>query len=298
MSAADFVVEPLTGALGAKVTGLDYRKITDAQFERLLEVWYRHLVVFLPDQPVDPPAQRDFAQRFGEVVDHPWDPAKIAEGTTLVPQPIAEDCTQIVRVIENSRADAWHADVSFRQQPTIGSVFQYVEGPASGGDTMWSSQYAAYEALSEPMRELLQGLSARHVGAATLTPKRGAVHPVVRVHPVTGRPCLYVNRTNTSYIIEMNRPESHALLRFLFEHSEQPRFTVRWRWTPGDLCFWDNRATMHHAVNDYGDERRVAHRAMIDGDRPAAYRPSPWKPIGDVPTHLSVGVSHFMAGPA
>ncbi len=292
---ADFDVQPISGALGARITGLDYRKITDGQWERLQELWYRYLVLFLVDQPVDPMAQRDFAQRFGAVVDHPWNPAK---AQSLVPQPIAEDCTQIVRVIETGRADAWHADVSYRESPTIGSVFQYVEGPSAGGDTMWSNQYLAFETLSEPLRELLLGLSAEHAGNATMANRRRAVHPVVRAHPVTGRPCLYVNRTNTSHILELTRPESNALLRFLFEHSEQPRFTCRWRWSPGDLCFWDNRCTMHHAVNDYGDQHRLAHRAMIDGDRPEPYRASPWRPLDNPPMHLSTGVAYFMAGPA
>jgi taurine dioxygenase len=290
---ADFQVEPISGALGARITGIDYRKITDAQFERLQELWYQYLVIFMVDQPVDPHAQRDFAMRFGTVVDHPWDPEK---ADSLIPQPIAEDCTHIVRVVETGRADAWHADVSYRPSPTIGSVFQYIEGPgAAGGDTMWSNQYLAYETLSEPMRELLLGLTAEHIGKATMVNKRRAVHPVVRVHPVTGRPCLYVNRTNTSYILEMERPESHALLRFLFEHSEQPKFTCRWRWSSGDMVFWDNRCTMHHAVNDYGEQFRLAHRAMIDGDRPEAYRPSRWKPLESPPMHLSTGVAYFMS---
>jgi taurine dioxygenase len=291
----EFVIEPVSGALGARVTGLDYRDVTAPQFGRLLEAWYQYLVLFLPRQEIDPPAQRDFARRFGELVDHRWDPG---QADNLVPQPISADCTQIVRVVESSRADAWHSDVSYRRSPTIGSVFQYVEGPRAGGDTMWSSQYLAYETLSEPMRELLVGLSAYHVGAAVQAPKRGAVHPVVRVHPVTGRPCLYVNRTNTSHILELTRPESNALLRMLFEHSEQPRLTCRWIWAPGDIAVWDNRCTMHHAVNDYGEARRVAHRAMIDGDQPVAYRPSPWRPQPAPMPHLSAGVAGFMSGPA
>lgn len=295
MSTGDFTVEPISGALGARVTGLDYRKVTDSQFERLQQAWYEHLVLFLVDQVVDPIAQRDFAQRFGQLVDHPWDPAK---ADSLIPQPVSEDCTHVVRVVETSRADAWHSDVTYRPTPPVGCVFQYVEGPAAGGDTMWSNQYLAFESLSEPMRDFLVGLTAEHVGLATLVVKKRFVHPVVRVHPVTGRPSLYVNRTNTSHIVELNRPESHALLHFLFEHSEQPRFNCRWRWSPGDICIWDNRCTMHHAVNDYGDARRVAHRAMIDGDRPQAYKLGRWAPPGALPMHLSVGVSHFMAGPS
>lgn len=295
MSTGDFQVEPISGALGARVTGLDFRKITDAQFELLLQAWHQYLVLFLVGQEIDPPAQQEFARRFGPIRDRGWERESSGPHS---PRPVAEDATAVVRVVEDTRADAWHSDMSFRRIPTVGSVFQYVEGPPAGGDTMWSNQYLAFETLSEPLREMLLGLTAQHVAAAVLLPERAAVHPVVRVHPVTGRPCLYVNRAHTSNILELSRAESNALLRLLFEHNEQPRFVCRWHWSPGDIAIWDNRCTMHHAVNDYGAAHRLAHRVMIKGDKPAAYRESSWTPQDEWTKNLSVGVATFMGGPA
>ena len=165
---------------------------------------------------------------------------------------------------------------------------------------MWANLQAAYNALSEPMHELSLGsLTAVHTGASVLLASKTAVHPVVRQHPATKRRSLYINRSNTSHIRELRRPESNALLRMLFEHCEQPRFSCRWKWHPGDLCIWDNRVTMHHAVNDYGlEEERVAHRAVVIGDLPETDIPAHWPSLENAPTHLSAGVDLFMSGPS
>ena len=165
---------------------------------------------------------------------------------------------------------------------------------------MWAILQAAYNALSEPMHKgSLGSLTAVVPGASVLLASKTAVHTVVRQHPATKRRSLYINRSNTSHIRELRRPESNALLRMLFEHCEQPRFSCRWKWHPGDLCIWDNRVTMHHAVNDYGlEEERVAHRAVVIGDLPETDIPAHWPSLENAPTHLSAGVDLFMSGPS
>jgi len=184
-------------------------------------------------------------------------------------------------------ADIWHSDVSWAEKPPMGSILVAKQLPEFGGDTTWSNMILAYEALSPTFRNFLHNLQAEHDITKRFTKERfgtteeGAkkweearrknppvVHPVIRTHPVTGRRGIYVNETFTTRILNLSKAESDAILNVLFEHVIKPEFTVRWRWSAGDVAFWDNRLTQHYALADYLPNRRVMHRAVIEGDKP------------------------------
>ncbi len=181
-------------------------------------------------------------------------------------------------------ADSWHADNTYTATPPMGSLLRLLEQPTIGGDTAFASMYAAYDALSPPIRELCDGLTAVHDvtrsitkaiarghSAANLAEVRQQLppveHPVVIVHPETGRRELFVNVNSTTRILGMSEAESDMLLRFLFEHTKEPEFHVRVRWDTGTLVFLDNRCTQHYAIADYR-ERRILHRVAVAGERP------------------------------
>jgi taurine dioxygenase len=262
-------LDRLTGALGAEVRGVRLAHLDDATFASLRAALAEHLVLFFPDQHLSPDEHRAFALRFGEAEIHPFIPK------------LDDDHPEIV-VLDSDRggkADVWHTDVTFSESPPICSVLKMVETPPSGGDTMWLSLAAVYDALSAPMRDLVDGLTAVHTAEAFGHPEVQTEHPAVRVHPETGRRCLYVNRQFTSHFPQLRPEESDALLAQLCAFAEQPQFTVRYRWTEGAIGVWDNRATQHYAVNDY-DGRRVINRVTILGDRPAGNPPRwpAWSP--------------------
>ncbi|MCM3804665.1 TauD/TfdA family dioxygenase [Streptomyces sp. DR7-3] len=271
MPTPELAVTPVSGALGAEIRGVDLTELTDELFEHIHELLLEHLVVFFPDQEhLTPEAHIALGRRLGELEVHPFLPK--ADGH---PEIVVLDADQ------GAKADEWHIDVTFQPNPPVASILHLQVCPASGGDTMWSNQYLVYETLSEPMRELLDGLTAVHVLNTPQTGEHSAEHPVVRIHPETGRRSLYVTRMWTSHIPQLSRPESDALLQYLFEHSESPRFNCRYRWQPGAVAMWDNRATQHLAVNDYTGPRR-GQRVTVLGDHPTGdtprwkeYRPAP-----------------------
>ncbi len=183
--------------------------------------------------------------------------------------------------------DNWHTDVTFIDTPPAGAILAAKQLPETGGDTLWSSGIAAYEALSAPLKALLSGLRAEHdfrksfpewkhlkseeehqrwLNAVVKNPP--LLHPVVRTHPVTGKQALFVNEGFTTRIVDVTEKESEALLGFLFAHVTKPEFQVRWRWHEGDVAIWDNRVTQHYANADYLPQRRIMHRATILGDKP------------------------------
>jgi taurine dioxygenase len=189
----------------------------------------------------------------------------------------------VIKADENSKrvaGEVWHSDVSCDAEPPMGSILYMHQVPSNGGgDTMFANMYVAYETLSEPIKRLLEGLTAVHDGDYVFRGRYGyadnkgqghpvSEHPVVRTHPETGRPALYVNRGFTTRIKELRENESDALLRMLFDHAETPEFQCRFKWAPGSVAFWDNRAAMHHAMWDYHPLRRLAHRVTICGDKP------------------------------
>jgi taurine dioxygenase len=262
-------ITPVSGALGAEVRGLDLERLDDAGFEELEQALIDHLVVFLPDQHLTPAGHRALGRRFGEIEIHPF------------LQKLSDEYQEIV-VLDGdagARADVWHTDVTFSESPPLCSILHMVTCPSRGGDTMFSNQYLVYDALSAPMRELVDGLTAVHTAAVFGHPEQQAEHPAVRVHPVTGRASLYVNRQFTSHFPQLRRGESDALLAYLLAFSEQPQFQCRYRWAPGGVGIWDNRCTQHYAVNDY-NEPRLIQRVTVLGDAPKGEPPRwpHWQP--------------------
>lgn len=273
-------ITPLTPALGALVEGVDLTRIlADTQYQALERALLDHQVLFFRDQPLTPEQQARFARRFGDLHVHPIYPHVAEQPEILVLD------TAVTDVRDNA---IWHTDVTFLETPALGAVLSAREVPDHGGDTLWASSSAAYEALSAPLRAMLDGLTAVHDLTRSFprerfgnTPEALAryeqaqrdhpprAHPVVRTHPVTGRKGLFVNDGFTTRIEQLSAAESDALLRFLFAHASRPEFNVRWHWRAHDLAFWDNRITQHYAVDDYRPHRRVMHRATILGDVPA-----------------------------
>ena len=250
-------VRTIGGALGAEVRGVELRRLDDEGFAALQALLLEHLVLFFPDQHLEPDEHVAFATRFGPAEIHPFIPKLDEAHPEIV----------VLRAERGFVADVWHTDVTFDASPPVCSVLQAHQLPESGGDTMWSNQYLAYERLAAPMREMLDGLTAVHTAANYGHPEQQAEHPVVRVHPETGRPCLFVNRQFTRRIPQLGRDESEALLAFLFGWSTQPHLTCRYAWASGTVGIWDNRCTQHLAVNDF-DGARMISRVTILGDVP------------------------------
>ncbi|WP_413499439.1 taurine dioxygenase [Buttiauxella gaviniae] len=272
-------ITPLGPYIGAQVSGLTLsRGLTDNQFEQLYHALIRHQVLFLRDQLITPAQQRALAQRFGDLHIHPVYPH--AEGVEEI----------IVLDTHNDNPpdnDNWHTDVTFIETPPAGAILAAKQLPEFGGDTLWTSGIAAFEALSEPFKRLLAGLKAEHDFRKSFPEYkhlrseeehqrwREAVvknppllHPVVRTHPVSGKQALFVNEGFTTRIVDLSQKESDVLLAFLFTHITKPEFQVRWRWQENDIAIWDNRVTQHYANADYLPARRIMHRATILGDKP------------------------------
>jgi taurine dioxygenase len=260
-------VRPISGTLGAEVAGVDLAHLDDATWDAVRRAWLEHLVLFFPAQHLSADAHVALGRRLGEPEIHPFIPK-------------LDDTHPEIVVLDSERggkADTWHTDVTFSPTPPLASILQMNVCPARGGDTMWTNQYLAYETLSPPLRDLLDGLTAVHAATPFGHPEITAAHPAVRVHPETGRQSLFVNRTFTSHFVELRRPESDALLDYLCRWSEQPQFQCRYRWHEGSVGIWDNRCTQHYAINDY-DERRVIQRVTVLGDAPVGGAPK-WPPF-------------------
>lgn len=276
-------VEAHSGALGAEITGVDLTKpLEDDVFAEIHRAFLDYLVLFFRDQRLTPETQKAFGRRFGALNIHPF-----VEPLSGHPEIIA-----IVKEKEDTAnfGGGWHSDVSFMENPALGSALYALEVPSHGGDTLFANQYLAYETLSDGMKKMLDGLTALHSPSSQYAPggesdknnaKRGSMtvavtqealgtteHPVVRTHPETGRKGLYVNAAFTQKFKGMTRRESRPILKFLFDHATREDFTCRFRWTAHTLAFWDNRCTQHYALNDYQGERREMHRVTINGDRP------------------------------
>jgi alpha-ketoglutarate-dependent taurine dioxygenase len=286
--AVDLDVVPLSGSIGAEIRGVDLRRLDEDTVTAIRQVWLDRKVVFFPQQNLTPEEHLSFAARFGEPTEgHP-----VIPGLDQHPQVFEIDYTAAADlystygdVSTRYRGVRWHTDVTFVRRPPLGSILRAVAVPPAGGDTHFSDQQAAFEALSPTLQGFLSGLTAVHDGKAqfqgildqvgegrwegeTLTALEPVEHPVVRTHPETGARALFVNPGFTSHIKELGRPESDALLTFLYQHSVQPEFTVRYHWHEGDVGFWDNRATQHAVTGDFGDQHRVIQRVTLRGDEP------------------------------
>ncbi len=254
---AGFEFAPIAGALGAAVRGLDLGRLEERAAEALRQALDEHLVLFLPGLHPTVAQLRDIGALFGELEVHPY----IAK---------VDDSTPEVCVLDTSatpKADIWHTDVTYSEHPPIAALLHMVQCPSAGGDTMWINCYEVHDSLSAPMQSFLAGLTCIHDDG-----RQGSLvaeHPVVRVHPGTGRRSLYVNKQHGRRIPQLSRPESQALLTFLYRWQEQVKFSCRWRWSPGDVALWDERVTLHSVVDDT-DGTRILHRVTVLGDDPQA----------------------------
>ncbi|MFO0295229.1 MAG: TauD/TfdA dioxygenase family protein [Rhodospirillales bacterium] len=266
-------VDRLTPIIGAEIAGIDLsRPLPDAQFEELRRALAENLVIFLRDQAITPAQQLEFGRRFGALHLHPAAPHEPGHPELMIIRTDA-DATR-------ANGEGWHTDVSCDAEPPMGSILYIKECPPHGGDTLFASMYAAYEALSDRMKAYLDGMTAMHdgepayrglyanLGVADKASYPRAEHPVVRTHPDTGRKALYVNAGFTTRLLGVPSDESAGVLRYLFQHMENPLFQCRFRWRPGSLAFWDNRCTQHRAMWDYWPHRRYGNRVTIKGERP------------------------------
>jgi taurine dioxygenase len=290
MTSADWSVRPVSGALGAEVRGAPLSQLDDVSFGALRELWAEHLVLFFVDQHLSPEEHIAFARRFGEPEIHPFIPK------------LSAAFPEIVVLEGDARADVFHTDVTFSPTPPMASILHARLMPDIGGDTIFTNQYLAFERLSQPLRELLEGLTAVHTATVFGHPEISSEHPVVRIHPETGRRSLFVNRQFTSHIPQLTRPEGEALLAYLTAWSEQPSLQCRYRWEPGTIGIWDNRCTQHYAVNDYpNDARRRIERVTVLGDEPKGsparwehYRPETWSASTAVYSQMQPGVVYSL----
>lgn len=265
-----FHVRPLTPTIGAEVLSADLAQLTDAQFASIRQALIVHQVIFFRDQHLSCEQHIALAQRFGPLHVHPMSQFNHPDHPELL-RIHADEHSKIVA------GEIWHTDVSALQEPPMASMLYMKEVPPVGGDTLFASMTAAYDALSRPMQQFLEGLTAVHDGARIWSkiggmrpdmPYPRSVHPVVAVHPDTGRKLLFVNQVFTSHVEGLSEQESETLLAMLFRHIENPRFMCRFRWQANSVAIWDNRCTQHQAIFDYFPTRRSGLRATIVGTRP------------------------------
>ena len=283
ISSSVSAVYPLTGYIGAEMRDIDLRTLSEEDAERIREVFHEHLVVFFPGQQnLSANELVRFAQCFGEI-----EPPH--GGLEKHPDNRGVNLARSSRGAGSGKYNqVWHSDVSFAEAPPSVSILQAIEIPPIGGDTLFTSMYAAYETLSENLKQLVDGLEALHDGLPNFTPylldptsphgterlqemratTTTAIHPVVRRHPETGRKALFVNRGFTVRIVGVSDIESRNLLNLLCDHAEQASLQVRWRWQTGDVAMWDNRCALHYASWDYGMGDRLMQRVTLKGDRP------------------------------
>ena len=274
-------VEPLSGALGAVLHGPDLSAdLSNQTFDEIHQAFLDHKAIFFRGQNLDPHQQIAFWRRFGPMAAYPF-----MEGL-----PEAPETFEILKTETDVKnfGGGWHADMSFVPVPPLGTMLYGIELPDAGGDTMFANTALAYEALSDGMKELLDGVIGvnsaalkRSGGRANSFKKATAMasknldrasmeaeHPIVRTHPETGKKALFVSRGHTASLKDMTEEESYPLIDFLADHCVRPEFTCRFRWEAGSLALWDNRGTLHFAVDDYPGQRRRMRRLTIEGDKP------------------------------
>ena len=267
-------IRPLTPRIGAEISGIDLSQpLGNERFQALHDALMTHQVIFFRDQEMGLEQHKAFGRRFGELHVHPGSPGPEGHPEILIIHADAKS--------KRIAGEKWHSDVSCDERPPMGSILHLHTVPECGGDTLFSSMYAAYDALSEPMKSFLAPLTAIHDGEHVYRGRytnqgvddRGktypqAEHPVIRTHPVTQRKAIFVNSTFTTRIPQLSRSESDAVLRLLFEHVAKPEFQCRFKWEKNSVAFWDNRCVQHHAMWDYFPQVRSGYRVTVCGDRP------------------------------
>ncbi len=270
MSYETITVTPLSPVIGGEISGIDLTKpLANQQVHELHQALADYVAIFFRDQPISFENHKVLARHFGDI--------HIAAVTAKWQVPEHPEVT-IIHADEKSTfvaGEDWHSDMSCDPEPPLGSILHIHTVPPSGGDTVFSSMYAAYDELSDRMKTMLEGLTATHdavVGFGGITPDGmklpRSTHPVIRRHPVTGRKTIYVNKGYTTRINELPKDESAALLSFLFQHIQRPQFQCRFRWRANSIAFWDNRACQHSAIWDYFPQVRSGYRIQVTGDRP------------------------------
>ncbi|MBC8338034.1 MAG: TauD/TfdA family dioxygenase [Rhodospirillales bacterium] len=269
-------IKPIAPALGAEIAGVDlFADLDDAVVAEIRRALLRYRVIFFRDQDFTPEQHLAFARKFGALVDYP-----MVSGLDGYP-----DIVPVVKLEDESHnfGGIWHSDTTYLAEPPMGAILAARELPPQGGDTMFANMVMAYDALSDGMKAMLEGLTAINSSAKGVVAKsrearqKGmndvpdplvAEHPVVRTHPETGEKILYVNIGHTVGIRGMADEESGPLLEFLFRHQRHDEFSCRFSWAPGSVAFWDNRSTQHYPLNDYHGFKRVMHRITLAGDVP------------------------------
>ncbi len=278
-----FEVNLVCGAGGAEIGGIDAsRPLAPEVVAELRRALAEHCVIFLRDQVLTPEQQKAFARHFGPLARTPF----------IKPLDGHPEMMRIVREPQEAKklnfGGRWHTDMTFSPEPVLGTCLYARESPAVGGDTIWTNQMLAFEALSPAMQRMLEKLTVMHSAKRSYGPQgtyadddlksmriqasdaalKEQPHPCIRTHPETGRSILYVNWVYAIRFQDMTEAESAPLLDFLNRHSQRPEFQIRFRWRQGSLALWDNRSTQHIAVNDYPGYRRVMDRVTISGDKP------------------------------
>lgn len=266
-------VRPLTPSVGAEVHNIDLGELCDpGTWAELDKAFATHKVLFFRDQDITTDQHVAFCRQFGDLEVHPFIPAK-------------PDHPEVVVLLANEQRkgneNTWHSDVTWREEPSLGSMLRAVELPDLGGDTLFANMEAAYDGLTDEVRDKIDDLTAVHDFTkvfgwmktedelAELHEKYPpAEHPVVRTHPVTGNKSIYVNAGFTSHIVGMGADESERLLRHLYRQAAIPEYQCRFRWEPNSFALWDNRCVQHYAVSDYYPNRRLMERVTIVGSRP------------------------------
>ena len=290
-STSDITIDPKSPTIGAEIDGIDLREdLSDDAIGLIRRALLDHKVLFFRDQDITTDQHLAFARRFGELEIHPFATNK----------PDHPEVLAITHDADNpGRENGWHSDVTWRLQPSLGSILRCVEAPAVGGDTLFADMYAAYDGLPARIKERVEGRVARHDFAhfRIRLRNRGASdaeiaemeerypnpeHPVIRTHPETGRKGIYVNNAFTQEIVGMDPDESAELLQVLYAQAQFPEYQVRFTWRENSIAFWDNRSCQHYAVSDYWPNRRRVERVTIVGDTPY-YDPS--QAPADAPDH-------------
>lgn len=279
----DMQGQRLTGVLGATVVVEDVKTLTDSELAELRALACEHEVIFIPGQSLTPLEQVNFSHRLGPPADSPF----------IEPSPDHPEVIKVLKEVTDVNAfnfgGAWHSDFSFQPAPPSFTLLHAIDVPSYGGDTLWSSMTAAFNALSADQKEQFSHIGAVHTARDAYSPKMQAVHstltamnivcdesandteihPLITTHPETGKQVLYYNR---AYVRDLtgvaDEIEKLRLMEWLHLHTTDAKFTVRHKWTNGDLAIWDNRATQHYPLNDYAGFRRELHRTTVAGSRP------------------------------
>lgn len=277
-------VERLTGVVGARITGVNVTTLSDDEFQELRALACEYGVVFLPKQDLTVQQQVEFSHRFGPAAESPF----------IEPSP---DHPEVIKVLKEARdgnafnfGGAWHSDFSFLATPPSFTILHALDIPPYGGDTLWSCMATAYDVLNPQQKELFATLQAVHTARDAYSPKLQplhsglsgmtivcdesandiSLHPLITTHPETGKKILFFNRAYVRDLVGIDGDEKTRLLEWLHLHTTDAKFTVRHKWTAGDLAIWDNRSTQHYALNDYAGFRRELHRTTVAGSRPAS----------------------------